>query len=97
MTAPKKAKRSPNPLRGKTATVSLTRNGLTIEIEDVPAAQAATVGGILLQAARQMVRSGFDELVVDAGSIHAAPLGEVPDDAEEEEARHPRRIGFTAS
>lgn len=94
MTEPK------NPVRGKKATVALHRNGLSITIEDVPAANAAAVAGVLLTAMRVMVENGFEELIPDAGGIHSGPLGEVPDEYEVAEtqatpANGRRRLGFT--
>lgn len=105
MTAKKKAAKKPvrkkaakNPLRGKKASVAIHRNGLTIEVADVPASESAQVGGILLSAMRTMVKGGFDELIPDAGAIHAGPFGEVPDDDAEIETRaqerERKRIGF---
>jgi len=80
-----------NPLTGRTAVVSLTRNGLTIEVQGVPAPAAAQVAAILLASVREMVRCGYEELVQDAGSLHGGSLGEVSDDEAEIETR---RVGF---
>ena len=92
-------KKQANPLRGKRANVSLSRNGLHIEIPDVPAADAARVGGILLSAVRRMVKAGYDELTLDAGGVHGGVLGEIPEDEYTEDGSDPpvaqKRIGFT--
>jgi hypothetical protein len=93
-------KRGTNPVHGKKATVALHRNGLSITIEDVPAANAAAVAGVLLTAMRVMVDNGFDELIQDAGGVASGALGEVPDEYEVTETRaRPangrRRLGFT--
>jgi hypothetical protein len=84
--------RKPNPLASKKSVVSLSRNGLTLQVEDIPAADCALVAQALLDAMRQMVAAGYDELVPDAGSVHAGPLGEVP---EEGDGSSVKRIGFT--
>ncbi len=83
------AARRRNSLAGKKSTVSLTRNGLTIQVDDIPASDCALVAQALLDAMRQMVAAGYEELVVDAGGLHSGPLGTV-DDTELEA----RRVGF---
>ena len=91
-------RKSSNLLANRTASVTLTRNGLTISIDSVPATDAGIVAKALLDGMRNLVVAGYDELVESAGSHHAGALGDVPDDAEEEEARVPvfeRSIGFT--
>jgi len=85
-------RKSPNLLSRKKASVSLHRNGLSVQVDDVPAGDCALVAQALLDAFRQMVEAGYDELVPDGGSLHAGPFGEVPEESEGEEAR---RIGFT--
>ena len=94
-------KRKPaNLLANRTASVSLHRNGLTIQIDSVPATDCALVAQSLLDAVRQMVEAGYSELTQEGPSLHAGALGDVPEDAEEEEARVPvftdKRIGFTS-
>ena len=90
MTA-RKVRRAKNILADKLANVSLMRNGLTIEVSGVPATEAALVAGALLDAVRRMVKVGYEELVPDAGSVHAGPLGEY---AEDDHAEQARRVGF---
>jgi len=89
-------RKSSNLLANRTASVSLTRNGLTIQIEGVPAVDAGVVSKALLDGVRNLVRLGYDELVEAQGSHHAGPLGEVPDDADQDEVvRHEdKRVGF---
>ncbi len=88
-------KRKPkNHLADKTANVALHRNGLTIEIPNVNATDAPYVAAALLDAARRLVKRGYEELVQDAGGVHGGPLGEYSDDDHAEEARK-KHIGFT--
>jgi hypothetical protein len=89
-------RRKPNLLANRTAAVSLTRNGLTMQIESVPATDCALVAQALLDAMRQMVDAGYTELVPEGPSLHAGALGEVPDEVEDDEARQ-RRVGFTVA
>ena len=84
--------RPKNVLADKLANVSLARNGLTIEVPGVPAMHAAQVAGALLDAVRQMVKVGYEELVPDAGSVHAGPLGEYTEDDHAEQSKH--KVGF---
>ena len=91
-------RKSANLLANRTASVSLTRNGLTIVIDGVPATDAGLVAKALLDGVRNLVTAGYDELLENQGSHHAGALGDVPDDADQEEARVPvfeRKIGFT--
>lgn len=82
-------------LKGKAVTVSLHRNGLSLEMAEVPAELMTAVSSELLNTARVLVNAGFDELVPDAGGVHGGPLGEYRDDDHAEEAVKPRaRIGF---
>jgi hypothetical protein len=85
--------RTRNLLAGKTCTVSLSRNGLVIEVPEVQAVDAAQVAAALLEAARGLVKAGYDELIPDAGGVHGGPLGEYADDDHAEQARR-RVIGF---
>lgn len=85
--------RPTNLLANRTAAVSLTRNGLTIHIDSVPATDCALVSQALLDALRQMVEAGYTELVQEGPSLHAGALGEIPEEVEDEEARQPR-VGF---
>jgi hypothetical protein len=87
-------------LQHKKASVSIVRNGVCIDVSDIPAEDAGIAAKELLDVFRTLVRLGYDELVQDAGSHHSGALGEVPDDADEEEARVPlfeKRVGFTQS
>lgn len=89
---PRKRVAQRNPLDGKTANVSVARNGLQIDVLGVDATDSAQVAAILLSALRDMIAKGYGELVQDAGGVHGGVFGEVPDDSEYEEAR---RVGFT--
>jgi hypothetical protein len=82
----------PNILADKTATVSLARNGLVIEIAGVKAVDAAQVSACLLNVARDLVKAGWDELVPDAGGVHGGAYGEYVDDDHAEESKG--RLGF---
>lgn len=94
-------KKAPNLLANRTASVAIHRNGLSIEVANVPADDAAIVAAELLRAMRALVKAGFDELVQDAGSLHSAALGDAPDDDDGEEWNEPahahdrRPLGFT--
>jgi len=69
-------KRKPkNHLADKTANVALHRNGLTIEIPNVNATDAPYVAAALLDAARRLVKRGYEELVQDAGGVHGGHSG----------------------
>lgn len=80
-------------IKVQTANVQLHRNGLTVDMQGVPADQVESVAAHLLDAVRSLTKRGYGELIVEGGSLHAGPLGEVPEDAEYEEARK-RRVGF---
>lgn len=98
---PRKRAKTDNLLDHKKASVSVHRNGLAIEVSDVTASDAGRVAAALLDAVRELVKAGYEELVVDAGGLHSGALGEVPDEVYEEEAVTPtpiqrdKRIGFT--
>ena len=87
--------RKPKGIKVQTANVQLARNGLVLEMQGVPADQVESVAAHLLDAVRSLTKRGYAELIVEGGSLHAPPLGEVPEDAEYEEARK-RRVGFHA-
>jgi hypothetical protein len=93
--------RKSNPFTNRKASVSVHRNGLTIEISDVAASDAGVVAKGLLDVVRTLVQAGYDELIVDAGGAHGGTFGEVPEDEDEgewvlpPEARR-RPIGFRA-
>ena len=92
-----------NVLAPRKCTVTLLRNGLSLEVPDVPAADAAIVAKAMLDAVRGLVDAGYEELIVDAGGVHASALGEFPEDEGIEEAHDPpvmrrrRTVGFTTS
>lgn len=94
------SRRRSNPFTNRKATVSVHRNGLSIEIQDVGATDAGMVAKELLEVVRTLVQAGYDELVQDAGGVHGGVF-EVPDEVDGEdfvlppEARK-RRIGFHA-
>jgi hypothetical protein len=93
-------RRRTNPFTNRKATVSVHRNGLNIEIADVNATDAGVVAKELLDMVRQLVAAGYEELIVDAGSLHGGGF-EVPEEEDMEEFKLPpearrRRIGFTA-
>lgn len=97
---PRKRKAPDNLLDHKKASVSVSRNGLHIEVADVVASDAGRVAAALLDALRELTTK-YEELVPDAGGVHSGALGEVPEDAYEEEAVTPspvqrdKRVGFT--
>lgn len=98
--ATRKRAKSDNLLDHKKATVSVHRNGLAIEVSDVVASDAGRVAAALLDAVRELVKAGYDELVPDAGGLHSGAFGEVPEEVEFDEARKveplaDKRIGFT--
>lgn len=101
MASRKRRVASENLLDHKKASVSVHRNGLSIEVSDVTASDAGRVAAALLDAVRELVKAGYDELVPDAGGLHSGAFGEVPDEVYEEEAVTPspvqrdKRIGFT--
>lgn len=88
-----------NVLTGKTATVSINRNGLAIEVGDIPAVNASLVAKCLLDVVRTLQRAGYDELLLDAGGLHG-DLVSVADEEDGEDFAIPpesrRRVGFTA-
>jgi len=94
---PAKRRRTTNVLTGKTASVSISRNGLGIEVADVPAVDAALVAKCLLDAIRGLQQAGYEELVMDGGSIHGGVI-EIPDEIDGDDFVLPpeakRRIGF---
>lgn len=92
----RKRAKSDKLLDHKKASVSVHRNGLVIEVGDVTASDAGVVAKALLDAVRELVKAGYDELVPDAGGLHSGAFGEVPEEVEFEEAKRPTRIGFTA-
>jgi hypothetical protein len=93
-------RRRTNPFTNRKATVSVHRNGLNIEIADVNATDAGVVAKELLDMVRQLVAAGYEELIVDAGSLHGGGF-ESPDEEGIEDWTMPpeakrKGIGFTA-
>jgi len=94
------ARRKTNPFTNRKATVSVHRNGLSIEIADVAATDSGAVAKELLDMVRTLIQAGYEELIVDAGSLHGGGF-ETPDEEGIEDWVMPpeakrRRIGFTA-
>lgn len=92
-------RRKTNPFTNRKATVSVHRNGLSIEIADVAATDSGAVAKELLDMMRTLIAAGYDELMHDAGGAHGGAFGEVPDDDDIEEFVLPvearkRPIGF---
>jgi hypothetical protein len=98
MTARKKKPTRPhNVLANRTASVSMHRNGLSIEIDSVPAVDASLVAKCLLDVVRELVAAGYGELIVDAGGVHGSTI-EIPDDDDGDDYVLPieavKRVGF---
>jgi hypothetical protein len=88
--------RKSNVFTNRKASVSIHRNGLSIEIADVPAVDAGVVAKELMDMIRQLQRVGYDELIADAGGVHGGVL-EVPDEIDGDDFVLPpeaKRIGF---
>jgi hypothetical protein len=89
-----------NLLANRTASVSIVRNGLAIEITGVAAPDATIVAKSLLDAMRELVIAGYDELLPDGGSMHSTPIDQSeeaddPDYIVAPEARtKPPKLGF---
>jgi hypothetical protein len=83
--------RKPKGIKVQATNVQLHRNGLTLEMQGVPAEHIESVAQHMLDAMRSLTKRGYGELIVDGGSLHAAPLGEVTDDSHADEGK---RVGF---
>ena len=85
-------------LAHKKASVSLSRNGLHIEVGEIAAEDAGIAAKELLDVMRTLVRAGYDELLMDAGGVHGGALGEMPDEdgigTENDPIVAHRRVGF---
>ena len=96
---PRRKPKTDNLLDHKKASVAIHRNGLSIEVGDIPASESGRVASALLDAMRELVKAGYDELIHDAGGVHSGALGEVPDEVYEEAEANPsitdKRVGFT--
>ena len=79
-------------LKGKVATVAMTRNGLTIEIQSIPAPDAGLVAAALLTAFRDLQKAGYTELIAELGSVGAGQNIDVPDEVDGDTAK---QMGFT--
>ena len=95
-----KKKSAARVLQHKKASVSVHRNGLHIEVGDITASDAGLVAKALLDTMRQLVKAGYDELIVETSPLHSGALGESPDedgvDTYTEPAQLPvKRVGFT--
>lgn len=91
-------RRKSNPFTNRKATVSVHRNGLSIEIADVQATDSGAVAKELLDMMRTLIQAGYEELIVDAGSLHGGGFETPDEDGIEDwvmppEARR-RKIGF---
>jgi len=92
------ARKPKNILANKAASVTIHRNGLSVEIQSVPATESGLVAQALLEMVRNLIDSGYEELVMDGGSFH----GSGHDQAEEQDGEdyvltpsaRKRRIGF---
>lgn len=94
-------KSAKNLLTGKTADVTLTRGGLTVSVEGVPAVDAAQAAQALLRAFRGLVEAGYDELREVGPTYHAGGTDQ-PEDADIETVTMPpegrltqRVVGFS--
>ena len=95
-----KKKSAARVLQHKKASVSIVRNGVCIDVADVPAEDAGIAAKELLDVFRTLVRAGYDELIVESSPLHSGALGESPDedgvDTYTEPAQLPvKRVGFT--
>lgn len=92
-------KRTTNMTRRR-ANVSIHRNGLTIEVPDVPAVDAGVVASELVKVMRTLA-ARYEELIPDAGMVGAGSGIEIPEEEGVEDAVDPPvmrqrpRIGFT--
>jgi hypothetical protein len=97
MASKRRITKQSNVLANRSASVSIHRNGLSIEIESVPAVDASIVAKCLLDVVRELIRVGYAELVNDAGGVHGGVI-EVPDEEDAEDFVLPveaiKRVGF---
>jgi len=71
-------RRKTNPFTNRKATVSVHRNGLSIEISDVAATDSGAVAKELLDMVRTLIQAGY------AGSLHGGGF-ETPDEDDGED------------
>ena len=77
------------------ATVCVSRNGATIQVDGVALEDSAEVLADVLEIFRLVTRGGYPELVVDLGSIGGSTCAtDVREDEWAEEGHRARRIGF---
>ena len=100
MTLTMASRRKKNLLANRQATVSVTRNGLFVQIDSVPATESGLVSQALLDMVRNLIEAGYEELVVEGGSFHGGGY-DVPDEDGIETETDPtvakrRSIGFHA-
>src|SRR3989304_5734142 len=62
-------------LAHKKASVGLHRNGLSIDVADVPAEDVGLVAKELLDVLRTLQAAGYDQLTMDAGAVHSGGAG----------------------
>lgn len=93
------SKRKVSPFVNRKASVSLHRNGLSIEIADVPAVDTGVVAKELLDMMRQLIAAGYDELVSEGPSTYGGGF-DLPEEEDMEtfvlppEAKRRRPMGF---
>jgi len=93
------SKRKVSPFVNRKASVTLHRNGLSIEIGDVPAVDTGVVAKELLDMMRQLTAAGYDELVLEGPSAYGGGF-EVADEEDMDtfvlppEAKRRRPMGF---
>lgn len=91
------ARKPKNLLANRQSSISLTRNGLTVNIDGVPATDSGLVAQAMLDMMRNLVEAGYDELVLDGGSFHGGGYDTPDEDGIATESEPPsarRRIGF---
>ena len=85
-------KSAPKRIKVQTANVQLHRNGLILDMQGVPADHIESVAAHMLDTVRRLTKRGYGEMIVEGGSLHAGPLGEVVDEGYEQG----KRVGFHA-
>jgi hypothetical protein len=84
------ARKQKNLLSNKVSTVTMHRNGLTVEISSVAATDAGLVAQALLDMIRNLVEAGYEELTHDAGSYHGGGYDTPDEDGVDEYVETPR-------
>lgn len=80
-------------MKARKTTVVLSRNGATVQVEDVPSGETEKVMAGLLQMYRRLSKR-FPELVVELGHI---PGGTVATSVMDDEWAEEGRVGFKTS